>query len=55
VLRLLQALDSDGHSSNKAINRIVIDPKDKKAIDELTSDVVITDFAETTLDFDSFT
>ena len=53
VLRLLQALDSDGNSSNNAINRIVIDPKDKKAIDELTSDVVITDFSKTTLDFDT--
>lgn len=53
VLRLLQALDNDGHTGNNAINRIVIDPKDKKAIDELPVDVVVTDFARTTADFDN--
>ena len=52
VLRLLQALDSDGYSSNNTINRIVIDPKDKKAIDELSSDVVVTDFSKTAEAFD---
>lgn len=46
VLRLLQALDSDGHSANKAINRIVIDSKDKKAIDELARDVLLPDFEQ---------
>jgi len=47
ILRLLQALDSDGQSVNKAVNRIVIDSKDKKAIDELAADVNLPDFAET--------
>lgn len=49
VLRLLQALDSDGHSTNKAINRIVIDSQTKKAIDSLTKDIAPSDFADTTV------
>lgn len=42
ILRLLQALDSDGHTSNRAINRIVIDSKDKFAIDKLSQDISIS-------------
>lgn len=53
VLRLLQALDSDGTTNNTAINRIVIDPKDKRAIDELKADVVVSDFARNETDFDA--
>lgn len=50
ILRLLQALDSDGHSPNRVINRIVLDSKDKFAIDELATSVSLTQFA--TDDFD---
>lgn len=46
ILRLLQALDSDGHSASKVTNRIVIDSKDKKAIDELARDISLPDFEE---------
>ncbi|MFO1391912.1 MAG: hypothetical protein U1E94_06845 [Agitococcus sp.] len=52
VLRLLQALDSDGTTNNNTINRIVIDPKDKKAIDKLSADVQVSDFAKTAGQFD---
>lgn len=52
VLRLLQALDSDGTTSNNTINRIVIDPKDKKAIDKLDADIVVSDFSKTDIQFD---
>lgn len=50
ILRLLQALDSDGHSPNRAINRIVIDSKDKFAIDNLSANIVLSQFASE--DFD---
>ena len=53
VLRLLQALDSDGNTTNQAINRIVIDPKDKKAIDKLTANVEVLDFSKSTAQFDA--
>lgn len=46
LLRLLQALDSDGHSTNKATNRIVIDSLVNQAIDELPRDIVSSDFAQ---------
>ncbi len=52
VLRLLQALDSDGTTNNNVINRIVIDPKDKKAIDNLSVDVQVSDFAKPAGQFD---
>lgn len=45
ILRLLQALDSDGSSPNRVINRIVLDSKDKFAIDELATSVPLTVFA----------
>lgn len=46
MLRLLQALDSDGYSeTNPALNRIVIKDTDKQNIDILLKDVESSDFA----------
>lgn len=50
ILRLLQSLDSDGHTPNRAINRIVIDSKDKFAIDALSSNIVLSQFANKEFD-----
>lgn len=44
MLRLLQSLDSDGSTPNRAINRIVIDSKDKFAIDALANDLTVSQF-----------